>query len=205
MERASIAARRQQELLLFKYLNRYFMLPLLRHGYGRWIASPFMGYFMLLHTKGHKSGLPRHTPLNYAIDNGCIICLAGFGEKAHWLANIRHDQHVEVQLPGRMLRGSAEIIEDTVELRRLAVMVARNAGFALIFEHPRCLLMTDAQLADQFAHRPVVRIQPEGGPVVAGAYDPGGKGWVLPTLIQGLIILSLMSRVFRPGSKREHL
>jgi hypothetical protein len=74
----------------------------------------------------------------------------------------------------------------------LAVKVARHCGFALVFEHPRCLLMSDEQLAAQLDQRPVIRIQPMHEPVVAGTYDPGGRGWILPMLVQCLALLGVV-------------
>ena len=189
---ASPAARRI-ERTMFKYGNTLLMVPLLRSGLGRWIGSPPTGYFLLLHTTGRKSGQPRVTPLNYAIDQGCVICLAGFGEQAHRLKNIQSDPNVRVRLPDRVLDGLATTVADRAEARRLAVAVARNCGFALVFEHPRCLLMSDEQLAAQLDARPVVRIQPVGAPVAAGAYDPGGRGWVVPRLLQSLALLGAVA------------
>ncbi|HEU5103709.1 MAG TPA: nitroreductase family deazaflavin-dependent oxidoreductase [Roseiflexaceae bacterium] len=199
---------RKVERSVFKYGNRFFMIPLLRLGLGHFIGGPATGYFLLLQTTGRKSRQPRLTPLNYAIDNGCVICLAGFGEHAHWLANIRNDPHVQVQLPDRVVRGIASEVDDQAEARRLAVQVARNCGFALVFEHPRCLLMSDAQLAAQLEGRPVVRIQPVGAPLVAGRHDPGGRGWILPMLVQCLALLVVMTlRHYRRQTKRaaEHV
>ena len=198
---------RKAERSVFKYGNRFLMIPLLRLGLGRFMSSPATGYFLLLQTTGRKSGQPRVTPLNYAIDSGCVICLAGFGEHAHWLANIRNDPRVQVQLPDRVVTGIATEVEERAEAARLAVQVARNCGFALVFEHPRCLLMSDAQLAAQLEDRPVVRIQPVGAPLVAGRYDPGGRGWILPMLVQCLALLAVITlRHYRRQAKRaaEH-
>jgi hypothetical protein len=91
-----------------------------------------------------------------------------------------------------VLRGLAIEVDDQAEARRLAVQVARNCGFALVFEHPRCLLMSDAQLAAQLEGRPVVRIQPVGASLVAGRHDPGGHGWILPMLVQCLALLGVI-------------
>ena len=199
---------RKAERSVFKYGNRFLMIPLLRLGLGRFFCSPLMGYLLLLQTTGRKSRQPRFTPLNYAIDNGCVICLAGFGEHAHWLANIRNDPHVQVQLPDRVVTGIATEVDEQAEACRLAVRVARNCGFALVFEHPRCLLMSDAQLAAQLEGRPVVRIQPVGALVVAGRHDPGGQGWILPMLVQCLALLGVITlRQYRRQRKRavEHV
>lgn len=188
---------RALEQRAFKVANTYLMVPLLRGGGGRLLGSPLMGYFALLRTTGRKSGQARNTPLNYAIDGGAVALLAGFGERAHWLKNLQHDPRVEVRLPDRTLAGVAEVVADRAEARRLAVAVARNCGFALIFEHPRCLLMTDEQLAARLDGRPVVRIRPAEGPVTPGQHDPGGRGWILPALAQALIVLGVAGALRR--------
>jgi hypothetical protein len=72
----------------FRVLNRYFMVPLFRSGLGAWVVSPWAGYIMVLTTIGHKSGQPRHTPVNYALVDGDVCCLAGFGSAAHWARNL---------------------------------------------------------------------------------------------------------------------
>lgn len=185
--RAEPTRARQIERRIFRYGNRI-MVPLLRLGGGRVIGTPLTGYFLLLGTTGCKSGQLRLTPLNYAIDGGDVVCLSGFGEQAHWLANIRADPRVWVRLPGRLFAGIANEVSDPAEARRLAVQVARNAGFALAFEHPRCLSMTDDQLGDVLRDRPVVRIQPADAPVVAGAFDPGGRGWMVVLLARVALI-----------------
>ena len=190
-ESASFGSARAVERQLFKYANRYLMVPLLRRGFGRWISTPVTGYFLLLQTIGRKSGQPRLTPLNYALDQGCIVCLAGFGARADWLANVRHDPRVHVRLSGREFDGLAEEVTDPAEAARLAVRVSRASGFALVFEAPHCLWMSDDQLAQQFASRPVVRITPDRAPVIAGPDDPGGRGWLVPTAIQAAAVAAL--------------
>jgi deazaflavin-dependent oxidoreductase (nitroreductase family) len=200
---SSIQNVRRLERIAFKYGNTFLMVPLLRSGFARFIGSPPTGYFLLLQTTGRKTRQPRFTPLNYAIDNGCVICLAGFGEQAHWLTNIRNDPHVQVRLPDRVIKGIATEVKDQAEACRLAVQVARNCGFALVFEHPRCVLMSDAQLARQLEGRPVVRIEPVGAPLVAGRYDPGGHGWIIPMLVQCLALLGAIAlRQYKRHTKR---
>lgn len=193
---------RQLERVAFKYANTFIMVPLLRTGLGRLIGGPASGYFLLLRTTGRKSGLPRETPLNYAIDEGAVVCLAGFGEQAHWLKNIQSDPNVRVRLPDRVLDGLATRVADRAEARRLAVAVARNCGFALVFEHPRCLLMSDAELAAHLDGRPVVRIQPVDGPIEPGPFDPGGKGWLLSAVGHGLIALGAVLWLSRRAKRK---
>jgi deazaflavin-dependent oxidoreductase (nitroreductase family) len=192
---------RRIERRLFKVGNRLLMVPLLRAGGGWAISNPLSGYFLLLRTVGHNTGRGRETPLNYAIADGAIYCLAGFGEQTHWLANLRCRPHVQVHLPGRRIAGIATVVGDPVAARRRAVQVARNSGFALIFESPRCLLMSDGQLAAQLAGRPVVQIRPRQGVLVPGFWDPGGWGWLCPFVAQGIGLLGLRA-LFRRWIRR---
>lgn len=188
---------RTVERRVFKFANTWLMLPVLRAGLGRWMSSPFTGYFAILQTRGRKSGRPRYTPLNYVIDQGSVICLAGFGDQAHWLANLRQDPNVRVDLSHRTIDGIATEVQDPTEARRLALKLTRNCGFALVFEDPRCLFMSDDALAETLAGRPVVRIQPTDVPLVAGPYDPGGRGWIAPMLIQLVAALAIVALVRR--------
>ena len=64
---------------IFWYLNRYFMVPMFRLGLGPLMGNPFSGYIMVIKTSGRKSGLTRYAPVNYAILNGSVYCLSGWG------------------------------------------------------------------------------------------------------------------------------
>jgi deazaflavin-dependent oxidoreductase (nitroreductase family) len=83
----------------FRVLNRYFMVPAFRSGLGAAMVTPPSGYIMVLSTIGHKSGKLRHTPVNYALIDGDVCCIAGFGEVAHWAKNLAAIPEAEVQLP----------------------------------------------------------------------------------------------------------
>ena len=181
---------RKVERVAFKVLNR-FMVPVLRAGLARYMGSPFTGYFLLLRTVGRKSGLPRYAPLNYAIIQGSVYVLAGFGESTHWLANLLENPLVWIRLPGLEAQGTAHQISDPRLAAGFAVAVARNSGFALAFEDPRCLFMSDEQLAGVLAGRPVVEIVPEGAPVEPGPFDPGGRGWIITVGLQIAALLGL--------------
>ena len=183
----------------FRYMNRYFMVPAFRLGLGPMIGSPFGGYIMVLKTTGRKSGQTRYAPLDYAILDGNIYCIAGWGKTAHWFANLKADPHVELLMPGGAVAGIAEEVTDPKEARRARVRVARNSGFALLFEGLNPLTVTDDQLLEGLGYVPVVRIQPCG--VGNGAFDPGGWGWVLPTLAQVVGVLWLI-RLFTKRSNQ---
>ena len=73
---------------LLKYL---FKIPigLFLMGLGNW-AGP---HFLMITTCGHKSGRPRHTPLEFSIcsETGQPIIMSGWGERSDWVRNLRAD------------------------------------------------------------------------------------------------------------------
>ena len=106
----------------FRCANRHVMLPLLRHRLvGAWVGGPLTGYFLTLTTTGRRSGTPRPTPLNYAILDGRIYVLCGFGVHADWYRNLTVNPRVTIALPGRTLSGTATPVLDPVEAERAAL------------------------------------------------------------------------------------
>lgn len=167
----------------FRWGNQHVMLPMLRHRLvATWVGSPVIGYFLTLSTTGRRSGLVRRTPLNYAILDGHVYLLSGFGRRADWHRNLRADPRVTIALPGRALHGIALPVDDPAEAERAALAVARNCGFALVFEGMNPWTATDEQLRAQLAGRPVVRVT-ASEPVVPGRHDPGSPWWLLPRVL----------------------
>ena len=113
-------------LRVFTSANRRVMLPLLSHRIvGAWAGSPLTGYFLTLTTTGRRTGLPRRSPLNYAILEGRIYVLSGFGTGADWYRNLSADPQVSVALPGRVVDGTAVRVRDPVEAEQAALAVVR--------------------------------------------------------------------------------
>ncbi len=173
------------------------IVAVLRSPAGAWVASPVTGYMAVLTTTGRRSGRERHTPLNYAIRDGCVYLLAGYGPGTDWLANLRAHPHVTLRLPGRTLTGLAEVVDDPDEAGPSAVAVARNAGAALALEGVNPLRVDDDELRVRLADRPVIRVvalsharpgaatkNAAGDLVVTPTgHDPGGWLWVLPHIV----------------------
>src|SRR5512140_3509186 len=131
----------------FRWGNEHVMLPVLGHpGLAAWAGSPAAGYFLTLTTTGRRSGLPRRTPLNYAILDRRVYLLSGFGTRADWYRNLAADGRVSLALPGRVVAGVATPVVDQVEAERAALAVARNCGFALVFEGLNPLTTSDERL-----------------------------------------------------------
>ena len=94
---------------VFKWL---FKMPILQYKLGMgWMIGK---YVLLLTTTGRKSGLLRHTPLEYEYDkeNDRYRIAAGWGGNTDWFKNIKADPKVYVHVGGRKFEAVAEIATD---------------------------------------------------------------------------------------------
>lgn len=126
-----------------------------------WVMSavpPLSGKTMVVTHVGRTSGLPRQTPLNYAVLDGDVWCTTH--ERSQWLRNVQANPEVSVWLPlRRPRRGRAEVlpVDETRVDRLRAVLLA--SGFAAAYFgglHPR--RDTDAALLAGCADYRLVRI-----------------------------------------------
>jgi deazaflavin-dependent oxidoreductase (nitroreductase family) len=175
---------------IFKALNRHFMVPVFRLGLGPLLVNPFGGYIMVLKTIGHKTGKVRYVPVNYAIEGGCVYCMAGFGRVSHWYRNLSAQPSLEVLLPGRALAGRAEEVTDPDEYLRVARQILKNAGFAGFFTGCNPFTASDATLLDHLQGVPLLRIQPTG--IGSGPADAGGHLWIIPLIAIIAVVLALV-------------
>jgi deazaflavin-dependent oxidoreductase (nitroreductase family) len=163
----------------FLVLNGGFMAPLLRSGLGWLMGNPATGWYLLLRTRGRRTGLLREAPLGYIVQDGRVYCVAGYGTSTPWFLNLLAEPNVEVILPTRRFRARAEPVEDPGEW--LSAYRALTKSFGLlgraVVGDTRAL--DDEALLDRDGALPVIRITPVEGerPLVAGPFDPGGRGW----------------------------
>jgi deazaflavin-dependent oxidoreductase (nitroreductase family) len=170
---------------IFHYLNRFFMVPAFRLGFGSLMTNPFSGYIMVLKTTGRRSGKRRYTPLNYAIWQGCVYCMAGFGQVSDWYHNLLKDPQVELILPGGAWGGTASLVIDAQVHLKISRQILKNGGFAGFFMGLNPRTAPDALLAERMKDIPMVCIHPQGPG--SSPSDPGEWGWVTANL--GLILL----------------
>lgn len=176
---------------VFWYVNRYLMVPMFRLGLGPWLGTPFGGYMMILKVIGRKTGKARYTPVNYAIDDGDVYCVAGFGAISDWYRNVRAHPNIEAILPNGAIAGIAEEVSDPAEHQRIVRQIFINAGFAGFFYGYDPRTVSDERLRETTADLPVIRIRPTG--IGSGASDPGGWAWI--TAIAGLLFfVALLGR-----------
>ena len=161
---------------IFWLLNKFFVVPIFRLGLGRLFGTPFSGYVMVLKPIGRKSGRTYYTPVNYAIRNGCVYCVAGGRRTSDWFRNLLVHPEIEIILPGGAIFARAEEVSDPIERREAARQVLINAGFAGFFEGCNPHTISDADLEEKLSDLPVLRFTPQG--LGNGAFDPGGWAWI---------------------------
>jgi hypothetical protein len=165
----------------FRFVNRFVAVPLLQAGLGPLCNTPFAGSLMVLRTRGRTSGLWREAPLGYLILDGHVYCCAGFGHRTHWLRNIEADPRVEVLLPTIAVTGIAEEVTDPAEWNRGMRALLASLGIISRAVIGDVRHVSDDGLQAMAGGLPLVRIRVTG--LGVGPFDPGGRGWVLPTVL----------------------
>jgi deazaflavin-dependent oxidoreductase (nitroreductase family) len=175
---------------IFRLLNKFFMVPIFRLGFGPLFGNPFTGYIMVLKPVGRKSGRIRFTPVNYAIYRGNIYCVSGGGKSSDWYLNLLARPEVEVILPAGAVYVHTQEVFDPDERRILIRAILKNAGFAGFFEGYNPWKIGDEALAQKSAGLPLLRFHPAG--IANGASDPGGWTWIAMTVLTLLLILWIL-------------
>ena len=182
MDRETQAALQQG----FKYLNRYMVL-MWRLGLGKWLnsAPTLLGRYMVIVNVGRKSGQKRFAPVNYALADGQVYCVAGFGAGSHWYQNIMATPQVELWLPdGRWAAQAVDVTDSDDAIAKIRQVLIASAFVApLVGIDPHT--MPDAELAAATADYRLIRF--ERGESITGANGPGELAWVWPLL--GLVLL----------------
>jgi deazaflavin-dependent oxidoreductase (nitroreductase family) len=173
----------------FRFLNKYFMVPIFRLGLGPIFGNPLSGYIMVLKVIGRKTGKLRYAPVNYAIENGNIYCVAGFGRSSDWYRNLKAGTNIEAILPTGSIFGSTLEVPEISERRRLIRKILKNSGFAGYLKGFNHYTITDEQIIERTIGMPLIRILPSGPG--NGAGDPGGWAWVWGPVITILTILGI--------------
>jgi len=178
----------------FKGLNKYMVLHW-RLGLGP-IANraDLTGCIMVLVHTGRKSGLIRRTPVNYALSDGDVYCVAGFGQHADWYRNLLANPAVEVWLPSGWYGGVAADVTDLPPAARAPLLrqVLINSGFAARLAGIDAARMNDTDLLAATSAYRLVRIRCTEARTGAGG--PGDLAWVWPLATTALAVMLLLQR-----------
>lgn len=174
----------------FRFLNKYFMVPMYRLGLGGLVSNPFTGYIMVMKVRGRKSGKLRYTPVNYAVHQGAVYCVSGYRQNSDWYKNLMASNGIEVILPGAAIFGAVSVEADADTRLMVIRQVLKNAGFAGFFEGYNPWKISDDELKVKTADLPLIKITPSG--LGSGAYDACGWGWITATLLLIAIVIILV-------------
>ena len=176
----------------FRYLNR-FMVLMWRLGLGQFVNiwPEGAGRIMVITTTGRKSGLQRQTPVNYAVQDGEIYCMAGFGPTSDWYRNLRSNPKVEIWMPDSWWAGQVEEVTEPAQRLPLIRKVVINSGFAsrLFGINPHSI--SDAVLEKVTA--PYVLLHVRRFEARTGRGGPGELAWVWPATTF-MLLMMLYSR-----------
>ncbi len=95
---ASAASLRKLEVEFFRTLNRV-IEPLVRAGFGSPRMAP--GGFVVLETRGRKSGQLRRTPLAATRLGGYVLVATFRGNRSQWVKNLAAQPRVRYWIGGR--------------------------------------------------------------------------------------------------------
>lgn len=76
--------------------------------------------FCYLTTTGRRSGRPHTVEMWFALHEGTLYCLAGGGEDADWVRNIRHDGAVGVRINSRRAAARGRVVRANTSEDELA-------------------------------------------------------------------------------------
>jgi deazaflavin-dependent oxidoreductase (nitroreductase family) len=169
----------------FLVFNRWFAAPVIRAGGGPLLTTPVAGSILLLRTTGRKSGLVREAPLGYALVDGRVVVVAGYGRGAHWFRNAVAHPEVEVLLPGALFAGRAAEITDPDERRAAFRTLIESMGVVGGLTLGDVRGKTDAEVDTLAEAFPILAITPTA--VRPGPFDPGGVGTRVNTAVWVLL------------------
>jgi deazaflavin-dependent oxidoreductase (nitroreductase family) len=176
----------------FKTFNR-FMLLMWRLGLG-WMINYWpkgSGQIMVITHTGRKTGLKRQTPVNYALVDGELYCLSGFG-MSDWYRNILANPEVEVWLPDGWWAGVAEDVSQAGNRIALIRQVLIGSGFAAPLFGVNHTAMNDEELAAATADYRLIHIRRTEARTGPGG--PGDLAWIWPVATMLLVPLMLLRR-----------
>ena len=163
----------------FRLLNR-FMVPLWQLGLGGLLNSwPSVGgRLMVLTHRGRRSGIVYRTPLNYAIVDEHVYCVAGFGGASDWYRNALAAAEVEVWLPDGWWKAKPVDVSTVPERMALMRAVLIGSGFATYAAGIDPRRLTDSGLDKKTHEYRLLRL--ERTTARTGPGGPGEYAWVWP-------------------------
>ncbi|HEX2619410.1 MAG TPA: nitroreductase family deazaflavin-dependent oxidoreductase [Phototrophicaceae bacterium] len=180
-------------------------LPLELHRLGLgWVVS--FAPILVLTTRGRKSGLPRHTLLEYRRHGNKLYILSAWGTRPDWYHNLSEFPCATVKLGNQIFSVEATPVTDKSEAQRVLYMLRRNlpilydSVFKTMSTADRINLHTLAEVADEFT---IVRLDMVDAPLPLPTL-PADHVWVIPTVLGLGVVASASLELFTRLRSRNH-
>ena len=120
---------------------------------------------MVLTTWGRRTGLPRHTAIEYRVHGSKIYIVSAWGERPNWYRNLLAHPVARIRRGQQTLNAQATIVTDPSEALRVLYLFRQRAP---LFYDPVLARMSNretvtprtlADISDQFT---IVRLDPAG-------------------------------------------
>jgi deazaflavin-dependent oxidoreductase (nitroreductase family) len=161
---------------------------------------------LVLTTRGHKTGLTRHTPLEYRQHGSKIYIVSAWGERPNWYQNLRAHPVVTLQQGRKQVSARAHPVTNSGEalavlhLFRRRAPVVYDAVLARMSDRGDIAPRTLPDIADQIT---IVRLTPEPG-ALALAPLPANLTWIVPSgLLFGISLAVLLTLARSKRSTHE--
>ncbi len=145
---------------LFRYANRFIVVPVFKLGFGRLISNPLVGQIMVLKFKGKWTGKIYYTPVSYAVIDGKIYCYQGKRFRGQWYLSLMANPDVEILLPGGHMLGLAEEVKDSREREAAMRQILKSSGLGSFVYGFNPNTASDKLIREKTRGIPVVRITP---------------------------------------------
>jgi len=179
-------------------------LPILFYQYGMGMLFMFTPW-MILTTRGRKSGLPRHAVLEYRRHGSKYYVISGWQDRPNWVQNLSNDPIVTIQ-DGRQTRhGKAHIVADSSEAWRAIYKFRYNAPLMewILLKVSHANEFSSHRLADIADEFTIIRID-----LIDSHHDLPGvtvhNRWGLPIAFL-LIALFALRLLIRPQKKNKSI
>ena len=130
-------------------------------------------HWVLLTTRGRKTGLPREVLLPCVRDGSRVLVISTYGWRSAWIRNIEACPDVELTSRGEKVAGRAEIVDDVERKHELVeempFLPLAPIGFAQSLARGALRGPTVAWLKEWVTPRPVVLIE------ITDAATPAGR------------------------------
>lgn len=174
-------------------LKRVMHFPVWAYAFGLGNLFDALGVLVLT-TRGAKTGLTRHTPVNYHVHGSKVYIVSAWGKRPAWYHNLVADPNVTVQRGSTIYAGVAQPVTNSGEALRVLHLFRRRAPalydslIARLSDRDAIDQRTLHEVTDQFT---IVRIERAPGPSPL-APVPVVDGW-MPLALGGAALAAALT------------